>query len=98
MTAFIGLVDRKPAYLGNFADKGRPSLRAAYWNLKGQDMTVTTLSYSNKAYPSWSLPAQQPNHSWHQEASPDARVLGESTQRSNDFRRPVFYSVCLLTS
>jgi len=48
MTAFIGLVDRKPAYLGDFgdfADKGRPSLRAAYWNLKGQDIAVTALSY-----------------------------------------------------
>jgi len=46
MTAFIGLVDRKPAYLGDFADKGRPSLRAAYQNLKEQDMAVTALRYS----------------------------------------------------
>ena len=63
MTAFIGLVDRKPAYLGDFADKERPCLRVAYWNLKGQDIAATALSYSNKAYPSWSLVAQQPNHS-----------------------------------
>jgi len=42
MTAFIGLVDRKPAYLGDFAEKGRPCLRVAYWNLKGQDIAVTT--------------------------------------------------------
>ena len=58
MAAFIGLVDRKPAYLGDFADKGLPSFRAAYWNLKGQDIAVTALSYSNKAYPSRSLPAE----------------------------------------